>query len=64
MINFLLASQNMPFTVALAVMLLIAFLEGASREHYLFLKNCLPRDEVHLVYFENKLAYFFSWPQS
>jgi hypothetical protein len=30
MINFLLASQNMPFTVALAVMLIIAFLEGAS----------------------------------
>jgi hypothetical protein len=30
MINFLLASQNMPFTVALAVMLIIAFLEGIS----------------------------------
>jgi hypothetical protein len=30
MINFLLASQNMPFTVALAVMLIIAFLEGAT----------------------------------
>ena len=30
MINFLLASQNMPFTVALAVMLIIAFLEGVS----------------------------------
>lgn len=28
--NFLLASQNMPFTVALAVMLIIAFLEGAG----------------------------------
>ena len=30
MSNFLLASPNMPFTVALAVMLIIAFLEGAS----------------------------------
>jgi hypothetical protein len=30
MMNFLLASQNMPFTVALAVMLIIAFLEGAG----------------------------------
>jgi hypothetical protein len=30
MINFLLASQNMPFTVALAVMLIIAFLEGVT----------------------------------
>jgi len=30
MINFLLATQNLPFTVALAVMLIIAFLEGAS----------------------------------
>ena len=30
MIDFLLASQNMPFTVALAVMLIIAFSEGAS----------------------------------
>ena len=30
MITFLLASQNMPFTVALAVMLIIAFLEGVS----------------------------------
>ena len=33
-------------------------------EHYLFLKNCLPRDEVHLVFFENKSAYSFSWRQS
>ena len=30
MISFLFASQNMPFTVALAVMLIIAFLEGVS----------------------------------
>ena len=30
MINFLLTSQNMPFTVALAVMLILAFLEGVS----------------------------------
>ncbi|CAB1058502.1 FIG00849341: hypothetical protein [Olavius sp. associated proteobacterium Delta 1] len=30
MINFLLAGQNMPFTVALTVMLIIAFLEGVS----------------------------------
>lgn len=30
MITFLLASPNMPFTVALAVMLIIAFLEGVS----------------------------------
>ena len=30
MINFLLASQNMPFTVALAVMLILAVLEGVS----------------------------------
>ena len=29
-------------------------------EHYLFLKSCLPRDEVHQVFFENKPAYFFS----
>ena len=32
-------------------------------EHYLFLKNCLLRDEVHLVLFENKPAYSFSWLQ-
>ena len=30
MINFLLASQNVPFTVALTIMLIIAFLEGVS----------------------------------
>ena len=35
-----------------------------NREHYLFLKNCLSRDEVHLVLFENKSAYSFSWCQS
>jgi len=29
-------------------------------ENYLFLRSCLPRGEVHQVFFENKSAYFFS----
>ncbi len=31
-------------------------MHDAMREHYLFLKSCLPRDEVYQVLFENKSA--------
>ena len=33
--------------------------ESVGREHYLFLKSCLPRDEVDQVLYENQSAYFF-----
>ena len=38
-------------------------LYGLDREHYLFLKSCLPPYEVHLTLFESKSACSFFWLQ-
>jgi hypothetical protein len=57
MISFLLASQNMPFTVALAVMLIIAFIEGASTllgaGIFSFIDSLLPELDIDSPDFES-----------